>query len=61
MSRGDEDRRAYERRAQDIREEIARGKTIEQVMAGQQMERMRQLREMTDQEERESRERQDRR
>ena len=61
MSRGDEDRRAYEERARIIREEIAKGKTIGQVMTEQHMERMRQLREMTDREERESMERQDRR
>jgi hypothetical protein len=61
MSRGDEDRRAYERRAQDIREEIASGKTIDEVMRERHLEEMLQLREMTDREERESRERQDRR
>jgi len=61
VSRGDADRLAYEERAQHVRDEIAKGKTVDQVMAGQQMERMRQLREMTDREERESLERQDRR
>lgn len=61
MARGDEDRRAYEDRARKLREEVAAGKTVMQVMREQHMERMRQLREMTDQEERESSERQDRR
>ena len=61
MSRGDEDRRAYEERARKFREEVASGKTGDQVMREQQMERMRQLREQLDREERESRERQDRR
>jgi hypothetical protein len=61
MARGDADRLAYEDRARKLREEVAKGKDIKQVMADQQLERMRQLREMTDREERESRERQDRR
>lgn len=61
MSRGGEDRRAYEERAERIREEIREGKTITQVMNERHMERMRQLCEMTDREERDSRERQDRR
>lgn len=61
MARGDDDRQAYEVRARHLREEVAAGKTITQVMREQHMERMRQLREMTDAEEQESREWQDRR
>jgi hypothetical protein len=61
MSRGDADRLAYEARAREIRDRIAGGESIGEIMASQQAERLGQLREMTDREERESLERQDRR
>lgn len=61
MSRGDADREAYERRAQELRDRIGAGETITEIMEAKQLDRALELMERMDREERESRERQDRR
>lgn len=43
MSKRDDDRRAYEERAAEIRRQAAQGKKIAQIMADQQAEKSRKL------------------
>ena len=50
MSKKDDDRRAYEERAAEIRRQIAEGKRIEQIMAEKVAERARKLIEQNEQE-----------
>ena len=61
MSRGDEDRRAYEKRAQDLRDRINAGESFDEVLEDRQLQRGRELMDRVAREEQESLEREDRR